>query len=99
MTSTSHTARPYQSPRSATRIWIYPGKIDLALVVNWRQAPMEAMVRDLETAREVEDVKDLTLIARLRRLSAECSKALALCRAEQDAASTQRGEALTALSA
>ena len=73
--------------RPVTRIWIYPGKIDLALVVNWRQAPMEALVRDLETAREVENVRDLTLIARLRRLSAECSKALDLCRAEQAAAS------------
>lgn len=59
---------------------------------------MEAMVYDLETAREVEDVKDLTLIARLRRLSAECSMALALCRAEHDTAPGQSDGMLSAAS-
>jgi hypothetical protein len=98
VTTACQTTRPCQSPRSATRIWIYPGKIDLALVVNWRQAPMEAMVHDLAIAREVEHVRDLTLIARLRLLSAECSMALALCRAEQDTAPGQRDGMLTAAS-
>jgi hypothetical protein len=96
VTTISHTARTAQTSHSAPRAWLFPGKMDLALVVNWRQAPMEAMVHDLERARELEDVKDLTLIARLRLLSAECSMALALCRVEQDAAPRQRGGALTA---
>jgi hypothetical protein len=90
VTTISHPARTAQTSQSAPRAWLFPGKIDLALVVNWRQAPMEAMVHDLEIAREVEHVKDLTLIARLRLLSAECSMALALCRAEQDPAPGQR---------
>jgi hypothetical protein len=87
----SQTARPAQTSRNPTRTaWIFPGKIDLALVVNWHRATVDAMLHDLKVAREREFAKDSTLIAGLRLLSAECSMALAMCRTHRDAASGRR---------
>jgi hypothetical protein len=82
MTTASHARTSHTAARAA---WIFPGRINLALVVNWRQATMETMLHDLKIARELENTRDLTLISRLRQLSAECSMALALCRTEHDA--------------
>lgn len=87
MTTASPPAKTAPSSRKAARVaWLFPGRTELALVVNWHQETMEAMLQDLRTARELEYVKDLTQIAGLRLLSAQCSMALALCRAERDAA-------------
>jgi len=87
MTTASRAPKTAQSSRNAPRAaWLFPGRTELALVVNWRQATMESMLHDLKIARELEYVKDMTQIAGLRLLSAQCSTALALCRAERDAA-------------
>ena len=77
MTTTSHPAANHAA-------WIFPGRINLALVVNWRQAPMEMMLHDLKVARELESTRDSTLISRLRQLSEECSMALAMCRTRHE---------------
>lgn len=71
--------KPHDAPRTA---WLFPGRIELALAVNWRQGTMETMVQDLRTAREHERVKDLSQIAGLRLLSDHCATALARCRLE-----------------
>ena len=87
MTIASHNARIDRTPHTATRAaWLFAGRIQRALVINWRQAAIKAMVHDLRVARELEQVKDLAQIAGLRLLSAQCSMALARCRAERDAA-------------
>jgi hypothetical protein len=88
VTAASQTARPARTSRHPARTaWIFPGRIDLALVVNWHRVTVEAMIQDLKFAREREFDKDSTLIAGLRLLSAECSMALAVCRTQRDAAS------------
>jgi hypothetical protein len=87
MTTASTSAKPAPTTRKAVRaVWLFPGRTELTLVVNWRQETMETMLHDLRSARQLECVKDLTQIARLRLLSAQCSTALALCQAERDAA-------------
>jgi hypothetical protein len=81
MTIASHTARDHPTPNNASQAaWLFPGRTELALAVNWRQAAVEVMVRDLRLAREREQVKDSSQIARLRLLSAQCLTALARCR-------------------
>ncbi len=82
MTTASRTAKARPSPNMpAQSAWLFPGKTELAITVNWRQAANEVMVHDLRLAREVEEVKDSIKIARLRMLSARCELALARCRA------------------
>jgi hypothetical protein len=73
------TARPTPST-PAQPAWLFPGRTEMAITVNWRLAAIEAMVRDLRLAREREEVKDTLQIARLRLLSARCELALARCR-------------------
>jgi hypothetical protein len=91
VTAASQTARTARTTRNPSRtVWICPGRIDLALVVNWHRATVEAMIHDLKIAREREFAKDSTLIAGLRLLSAECSMALAVCRTQRDAACGRR---------
>ena len=81
MTIASRTARTRPTPDTpAQPAWLFPGKIGLAITVNWRHAAVEVMVHDLRLARELEDVKDAIKIARLRMLSARCEQALARCR-------------------
>jgi hypothetical protein len=85
VTTTSHTASTAQTSRTATQAaWLFPGRTELALVVNWRQATMEAMLHDLKTARELEYLRDSTLF---RLFSARCSMARAFRRTDQHAAS------------
>lgn len=80
-TITSRTARGRPTPNTAVQpAWLFPGRSELAIVVNWRQAAVEVMVHDLRLARELEQVKDSIQIARLRLLSARCELALARCR-------------------
>jgi hypothetical protein len=81
MTIASRTAkaRPTPSP-SAQPAWLFPGRTELAISINWRLAAIEVMVCDLKLAREREEVKDSMQIARLRLLSARCELALARCR-------------------
>jgi hypothetical protein len=87
MTTASATASTPRTSHNATRAaWLFHGRTELALVVNWHQATMEGMLHDLKIARELEYVKDLIQIARLRLFSAQCSMALARCRTEQDTA-------------
>jgi hypothetical protein len=96
VTAASQTARTARTSRAPARTaWIFPGRIDLALVVNWHRATVEAMLHDLKIAREREFAKDSTLIAGLRLLSAECSMALAVCRTQRDAASGRRDDGWT----
>ncbi len=87
MTTASATAKsaPIRC-KSARAAWLFPGRTELTLVVNWRHEAMEAMLCDLRTARECEHARDLAQIARLRLLSAQCTTALTLCQAERDAA-------------
>lgn len=87
MTTASASAKPAPATRKPVRAaWLFPGRTELTLAVNWRQEALEAMLHDLRSARQLEYVKDLAQIARLRLLSAQCSTALALCQAERDAA-------------
>ena len=86
MTTASAAAKPAPTPRKVRAAWLFPGRTELTLAVNWRQEALEAMLHDLRSARQLEYVKDLAQIARLRLLSAQCSSALALCQAERDAA-------------
>jgi len=87
MTTASPTVSTAPTTRKAVRAaWLFPGRTELTLVVNWRHETMEAMLHDLRTARECEHARDLNQIARLRLLSAQCSTALAMCQAERDAA-------------
>ncbi len=81
MTIASRTARarPTQST-PAKSAWLFPGRTELGISVNWRLAAIEAMVHDLKFAREREEVKDSLHISRLRLLSARCELALARCR-------------------
>jgi hypothetical protein len=88
----SHLATAAGPSQTAARAWLFPGRIDLAMVVNWKQATMETMLHDLKNAREQEDVRDSTLIAGLRQFSVECARTLALCRTERGAASGQRND-------
>ena len=81
MTTASRTARGRPTPNTAAQpAWLFPGRTEMAIVVNWRQATVEMMVHDLRLAREREQVKDSVQIARLRLLSARCELALARCR-------------------
>ena len=80
MTIASRTDRARPTPNAASPAWLFPGKIELAITVNWRQAAVDVMVHDLRLARELEQVKDSIQIARLRMLSARCELALARCR-------------------
>lgn len=81
MTIASRTAKARSAPNAATQpAWLFPGRSEMAITVNWRLAAIEAMVRDLKLAREREEVKDSIQIARLRLLSARCELALARCR-------------------
>jgi hypothetical protein len=81
MTIASRTDRARPTPSTATPpAWLFPGKIGLAITVNWRQAAVDVMVHDLKLARELEQVKDSIHIARLRMLSTRCELALARCR-------------------
>lgn len=77
MTIASRTASPNIAAKAA---WLFPGRTELAIAFNWRQAAVEVMVHDLRLARELEEAKDSTQIARLRLLSARCELALARCR-------------------
>jgi hypothetical protein len=87
MTTASAPAKPASATRKAVRAaWLFPGRTELTLAVNWRQETLEAMLHDLRNARQLEHIKDLAQIAGLRRLSAQCASALALCQAERDAA-------------
>jgi hypothetical protein len=82
MTIASRTATGRPTPSTpAQAAWLFPGRTELAITVNWRLAAIEAMVRDLKFAREREEVKDSLQISRLRLLSARCESALARCRA------------------
>jgi hypothetical protein len=82
MTIASRTAKGRPVPTTpAHPAWLFPGRAELAIAVNWRLAAIEVMVRDLRLAREREEEKDSTQIARLRLLSARCELALARCRA------------------
>lgn len=82
MTIANPTARSRPTPDAAAQpVWLFPGRTELAITVNWRLAAIEVMVHDLRRARELEEVKDTTQIARLRLLSARCELALARCRA------------------
>jgi hypothetical protein len=67
--------------------WLFPGRITLALVANWRHPSLEAGLHELMIARERERGTDLSLIAGLRQLSAKCSLALTRCRTAEEAAS------------
>ena len=81
MTISSRVAS-HPMPKNATQAaWLFPGRTELAITVNWCQAAVDTLVDDLRLARELEDVKDSVQIARLRRLSARCELALARCRA------------------
>jgi hypothetical protein len=81
MTIAKPTARDRRTPKtSAQSAWLFPGSTELAITVNWRLAAIEVMVRDLRRARELEEMKDSTQIARLRLLSARCELTLARCR-------------------
>ena len=81
MTIASRTAKARPTPNAAAQpAWLFPGRTELAITVNWRLAAIEVMVHDLRRAREREEVKDSTQIARLRLLSARCELALARCR-------------------
>ncbi|HUE44792.1 MAG TPA: hypothetical protein VMO81_00945 [Aestuariivirgaceae bacterium] len=81
MTIASRTARGRPTPDTpAQPAWLFPGRTELAITVNWRLAAIEVMVRDLRLAREREEVKDSIQIARLRLLSARCELTLARCR-------------------
>jgi hypothetical protein len=52
MTIASHTARDRPTPNNAAQAaWLFPGRTELALAVNWRQAAVEVMVRDLRLSR------------------------------------------------
>jgi hypothetical protein len=93
VTAASQTARTARTSRNPARTaWVYPGRINLALVVNWHRSTVEAMLHDLKIARERELAKDSTLIAGFRLLSAECSMALAVCRMQPDAASVRSND-------
>ena len=81
MTIASRTARVRPTPSTpAQPAWLFPGRTEMAITVNWRLAAVEVMVRDLRLTREREEVKDSLQIARLRLLSARCELALARCR-------------------
>ena len=81
MTIASRTAAGRPTPSTpAQPAWLFPGRTELAISVNWRLAAIEAMVCDLKFARECEEVKDAIQLARLRLLSARCELALARCR-------------------
>jgi len=81
MTIASRTATGQPRPNAAVQpAWLFPGRTELAIAVNWRQAAIEVMVHDLRLARELEQVKDSIQIASLRLLSARCELALARCR-------------------
>lgn len=86
MTTASASAKAAPTTRKPVRAWLFPGRTELTLAVNWRQETVEAMVHDLRNARQLEHIKDLAQIARLRLLSAQCATALAMCQAERDAA-------------
>jgi hypothetical protein len=87
MTTASAAASTAPTTRKAARAaWLFPGRTELTLAVNWRQEALEAMLHDLRSARQLAYVKDLAQIGRLRLFSAQCSSALALCQAERDAA-------------
>ena len=80
MTIASSTAKGRPTPNTAAKTaWLFPGRTELAIAVNWRQAAIEVMVQDLRLARELEELKDTAQIARLRLLSARCELALARC--------------------
>ena len=77
----SRTARGCPTPDTAAQpAWLFPGRTELAITVNWRQVAVEVMVRDLRLARELEEVRDSTQLARLRLLSARCEEVLERCR-------------------
>ena len=81
MTIASRTARNRQTSNTAAQpVWLFPGRTELAITVNWRLAAIEVMVQDLRRARELEEVRDSNQIDRLRLLSARCELALARCR-------------------
>jgi hypothetical protein len=81
MTIASRTAKARPTSNAAAQpAWLFPGRTELAITVNWRLATIETMVHDLRIAREREEAKDFTQIARLRLLSARCELALARCR-------------------
>lgn len=80
MSTANRTARARPTTDTATRsAWLFPGRTELAIAVNWRQATVEGLMQDLKLAREREAEKDSTHIARFRRLSARCELALARC--------------------
>ena len=80
-TIASCTAKGRPTPKlPAQPAWLFPGKTGLAIAVNWRLAAIEGMVHDLRCARELEEARDSSQIARLRLLSARCEMALARCR-------------------
>jgi hypothetical protein len=81
MTIASRTAKGRPTPKMpAQPAWLFPGRAQMAITVNWRLAANEMMVRDLRLAREREEVKDSIQIASLRLLSARCEMTLARCR-------------------
>jgi hypothetical protein len=88
MTTAGRTARTARTSHYATSraAWLFPGATKLELAVNCYQFTMEETLHNLEIARGLEYIKDLTQIAELRLLSAQCSMALERCRMEPGAA-------------
>lgn len=82
MSIASRTTRDCPATNTAApSAWLFPGRTELAIAVNWRQAAVEVMMHDLMLAREREAERDSTRIASFGRLSARCELALARCRA------------------